>query len=112
MTAVAFFIGFSCGSMREMRGCGAMRAADFLCSFFDREMRLRPGGLSRRGIGRRDSEQFDGFGAKTQKLWVFGLVSVHPLNGFCLPCPGFIFVAEVIVGHRQKEEVVAIAAVA
>ena len=49
---------------------------------------------------------------KSEKLFVFGLVLVHPLDGFVEPHAGFVFVIELPVGHRVEEPVGRIATLA
>ena len=44
-----------------------------------------PGGGSGSRVGRRDPEQFSGFGAEMRQFRIGGLVFIHPCDGLVVP---------------------------
>src|SRR5262245_18168966 len=76
-----------------------------------RTLLTRCGPLSLRGRFLHP-EQFRGLGTEPAQLLMLWLVLFHPLDGLVVPLPGLLLVAELAVGHRQEEEVRAVAPLA
>src|SRR4051812_16684359 len=57
-----------------------------------------------------DAQQGCGLGAEAVQFLVLRLILVHPRDGLVVPLAGFLLVAELPVGHREEEKVLALAA--